>query len=234
MSTVASPARPIGVFGGTFDPIHLGHLRTGFELLQVLSLAEMRWIPVGNPGHREPPLAPAALRLEMVRAAVAGQPGFVVDDREVRRDGVSYSVDTLEALRDEHPGRPLCLVLGMDAFLGFTGWRRWPDILALAHLVVAHRPGWERPGPGPLRELLELRGTTEAADLHAGPAGRIYVHAVTQLEISSSGLRDIITSGRDPRFLVPDPVRTIIRKTGCYAASVARGLSSDTEPHPAP
>lgn len=234
MSGATATAGPIGLFGGTFDPIHLGHLRTGFELLQVLSLAEMRWIPVGNPGHREPPLAPAALRLEMVRAAVAGQPGFVVDDRELRREGVSYSVDTLEELRHEHPGRPLCLVLGMDAFLGFTGWRRWPDILALAHLVVAHRPGWERPGPGPLRELLDLRCTARTTDLHASAAGRIYVHAVTQLEISSSGLREIITSGRDPRFLVPEPVRAIIRGTGCYAAPADRGPFSDTEPHPAP
>jgi nicotinate-nucleotide adenylyltransferase len=218
MSGIALNARPIGIFGGTFDPIHLGHLRTGFELLQSLQLSELRWIPVGNPGHREPPLAAAALRLEMVRAAVAGQPGFVIDEREVRRSGASYTVDTLEELRAEHPTRPLCLVLGMDAFLGLTAWRRWTDILALSHLVVAHRPGWQRPGQGLLRDLLEQRGTTHAADLHAALAGRIYVHAVTQLEISSTGLRDIITSGRDPRFLVPEPVRVIIRETGCYAA----------------
>ena len=195
MSSLALDARPIGIFGGTFDPIHLGHLRTGFELLQSLQLSELRWIPVGNPGHREPPLAAAALRLEMVRVAIAGQPGFVLDEREVRRSGVSYTVDTLEELRAEHPARPLCLVLGMDAFLGLTAWRRWSDILT----------------------LLEERGTTHATDLHAALAGRIYVHAVTQLEISSTGLRDIITAGRDPRFLVPEPVRAIIRETGCYA-----------------
>lgn len=216
MSTPASVG-PVGIFGGTFDPIHLGHLRTGFELLQLLSLAELRWIPVGDPGHREAPLASAELRLAMLRAAVADQPGFVVDDREMRRAGASFTIDTLEELRAELPGRPLCLVLGMDAFLGFTRWRRWQDILRLAHLVVAHRPGWERPMEGELGGLLAARGTTLAADLHAATAGRIYVHAVTQLEISSTGLRDIITSGRDPRFLVPDPVRTIILETGCYA-----------------
>ena len=216
MSTPASVG-PVGIFGGTFDPIHLGHLRTGFELLQLLSLAELRWIPVGDPGHREAPLASAELRLAMLRAAVADQPGFVVDDREMRRAGASFTIDTLEELRAELPGRPLCLVLGMDAFLGFTRWRRWQDILVLAHLVVAHRPGWERPMEGELGGLLAARGTTLAADLHAATAGRIYVHAVTQLEISSTGLRDIITSGRDPRFLVPEPVRTIILETGCYA-----------------
>ena len=215
--SAAATSGPVGIFGGTFDPIHLGHLRTGFELLQLLSLAELRWIPVGDPGHREAPLASAELRLAMLRAAVADQPGFVVDDREMRRAGASFTIDTLEELRAELPGRPLCLVLGMDAFLGFTRWRRWQDILALAHLVVAHRPGWERPMEGELGGLLAARGTTLAADLHAATAGRIYVHAVTQLEISSTGLRDIITSGRDPRFLVPEPVRTIILETGCYA-----------------
>jgi nicotinate-nucleotide adenylyltransferase len=216
-ASAGAQSRPIGIFGGTFDPIHLGHLRTGFELLQLLSLAEMRWIPVGDPGHREPPLASAELRLAMLRAAVADQPGFTVDDREMRRQGPSFTIDTLEELRAELPDRPLCLVLGMDAFLGFTRWRRYDDILGLAHLVVAHRPGWERPSAGPLGGLLAERGTTLAADLQQAVAGRIYVHAVTQLEISSTGLRDIITSGRDPRFLVPEPVRTIILETGCYA-----------------
>ncbi|MFO1427937.1 MAG: nicotinate-nucleotide adenylyltransferase [Steroidobacteraceae bacterium] len=209
--------QPIGVFGGTFDPIHFGHLRTGFELWQELRLTELRWMPTGNPGHREPPIADAGLRLAMVRAAVADQPGFVVDDREVRRSGVSYSVDTLTELRSEFPDRSLCLILGMDAFLGLPGWHRWRELFELAHIVVAHRPGWKAPTTGPLGELMVDRGTGGVRDLHAAPAGRIYVHAVTQLEISSTDLRNIITSGRDPRFLVPDAVREIIIETGCYA-----------------
>lgn len=208
---------PLGVFGGTFDPIHYGHLRTGFELREVLGLRELRWIPVGDPGHREAPLAPASLRLEMVRAAVADQPGFVVDDREVRRSGRSYSIDTLIELRREEGTTPLVLVLGMDAFLGFTGWHRWRDILELAHLVIAHRPGWQRPTEGPLAALLHERSTSDPRRLHDAAAGLLYVRAVTQLEISSTELRDIVTSGRDPRFLVPEPVRRIIRETGCYA-----------------
>lgn len=208
---------PLGVFGGTFDPIHYGHLRTGFELREILGLRELRWIPVGDPGHRDAPLASPALRLAMVRAAVADQPGFVVDDREVRRSGRSYSVDTLAELRHEEGPTPLVLVLGMDAFLGFTSWHRWPEILELAHLVIAHRPGWERPSDGPLATLLRERSTSDPLRLHGTPAGLLYVHAVTQLEISSTELRDIVTSGRDPRFLVPEPVRRIIRETGCYA-----------------
>lgn len=209
--------RPIGIFGGAFDPIHFGHLRTGFELWQELRLSELRWVPTGHPGHRDQTIADAGLRLAMVRAAVADQPGFVVDDREVRRTGVSYSVDTLLELRAEFPDRALVLILGMDAFLGLPNWHRWREILDLAHVVVAHRPGWKAPTSGPLGEVMVDRGTGSVRELHSAPGGRIYVHGVTQLEISSTDLRNIITSGRDPRFLVPDAVRDIIIETGCYA-----------------
>jgi len=210
--------QPIGVFGGTFDPIHCGHLRTAFELWQELGLAEVRFLPTGHPPHRERLYASAELRLQMVRAAVADQPGFVVDDREVRRSGVSYSFDTLVELRREHPDRSLCLLLGMDAFLGLPGWHRWRELLALAHIVVAHRPGWRAPTTGPLGELMVDHGTGSIRALHEERAGRVYVRAVTQLEISSTELRALITAGRDPRYLVPDPVRQIIRETRCYAA----------------
>ncbi|MCS6946707.1 MAG: nicotinate-nucleotide adenylyltransferase [Steroidobacteraceae bacterium] len=209
--------KPIGLFGGAFDPIHFGHLRTAFELWQELGLAEVRLIPTGNPGHREPPIADAGLRLAMVQAAVEGQEGFVVDAREVHRQGITYSVDTLTELRAEFPHRPLCLILGMDAFLGLPHWHRWRDIPELAHIVVAHRPGWKVPTQGPLGELMVDRGTGSVRDLHERTAGRVYVRSVTQLEISSTDLRNIITSGRDPRFLVPDAVRDIILETRCYA-----------------
>jgi nicotinate-nucleotide adenylyltransferase len=209
--------RPIGLFGGTFDPIHFGHLRTAFELQQTLGLTEVRFLPTGNPPHRDHPLADANLRLAMVRAAVADQPSFVVDDREVRRTGVSYSVDTLTELRAEFPDRSLCLLLGMDAFLGLPNWHRWRELLDLAHVVVAHRPGWKAPTQGPLGELMVDRGTGSVQELHRAAAGRIYIQAVTQLEISSTELRQLIVAGRDPRYLVPDAVRDIIRETRCYA-----------------
>jgi nicotinate-nucleotide adenylyltransferase len=210
--------QPIGIFGGTFDPIHCGHLRTAFELWQELGLAEVRFLPTGNPPHREQLYASSELRIAMVRAAIADQPGFIVDDREVRRSGVSYSVDTLADLRRELPERSLCLLLGMDAFLGLPGWHRWRELLALAHIVVAHRPGWRAPTTGPLGELMVDHGTGSIRLLHEERAGRVYVRAVTQLEISSTELRALITSGGDPRYLVPDAVRQIIRETRCYAA----------------
>lgn len=207
---------PIGIFGGTFDPIHFGHLRTAFELLQSLRLSEVRFMPAGNPPHREHTIADAELRLAMVKAAVEAQPGFTVDDREVRREGPSYSVDTLSGLRSEFPQRSLCLIVGMDAFLGLPKWRQWRELLELAHLIVAHRPGWRAPSMGPLGELLVDRGTGRINDLHEARAGCIYIHAVTQLEISSTELRKLISTGRDPRYLVPDAVRAIIEQSACY------------------
>jgi nicotinate-nucleotide adenylyltransferase len=198
--------QPIGLFGGTFDPIHFGHLRPAFELCQALKLAEVRFMPAGNPPHRQAPLASAEVRLAMVKAAVAGEKSFVVDDREVRRTGASYSVDTLTELRAEFPNRSLCLMLGMDAFLGLPNWHRWREILDLAHVVV-----W------PLGEVMVDRGTGSIRELHEQKAGRVYIHAVTQLEISSTELRQVIVSGTDPRYLVPDEVRRIILETGCYA-----------------
>jgi nicotinate-nucleotide adenylyltransferase len=208
---------PLGIFGGTFDPIHFGHLRTAFELLDTLRCGEVRFVPAGNPPHRDAPLADAQLRLALVAAAIADQPGFVVDDREVRREGPSYAVLTLREMRAEFPARPLCLLLGMDAFLGLPQWFEWREILPLAHVVVAHRPGWRAPADGPLGDTLARCRTDRVDDLHEAPAGRIYVHAVTQLEISSTDLRDLLAAGQDPRYLVPEAVRTAIRATGCYS-----------------
>jgi nicotinate-nucleotide adenylyltransferase len=210
-------SEPIGLFGGTFDPIHYGHLRTAFELWQLLGLEQVRFLPTGNPPHRESSLAPAELRLQMVRTAIAGQGAFVADDREMRRSGMSYTVDTLLDLRQEYPDRSLCLLLGMDAFLGVPHWHRWREIFELAHVVVAHRPGWKAPITGPLGEVMVDRGTGSIRELHVRTAGRIFVHAVTQLEISSTDLRALILSQRDLRYLVPEAVRDLIVSSGCYA-----------------
>lgn len=207
---------PIGVFGGTFDPVHYGHLRTAFEMLQALKLAEVRFIPCGDPPHRGHTFADARQRLSMVEAAIAGQPGFVCDDRELRRDGLSYSYDTLASLRAEFPGRSLGLIVGMDAFLGLPRWHRWDEILDVAHIVVAHRPGWRAPDIGPLGELLAECGTHRIDDLHEQTHGKIHIHAVTQLEISSTEIRELIEAGRDPRFLMPDGVRRVIAESACY------------------
>ena len=208
--------RPIGIFGGTFDPIHYGHLRTAFEVLQTLDLDEVRFIPCGDPPHRGVTFAPAALRLDMVRLATRNEPGFVLDDRELRRDGPSYSIDTLASLREEFPDRSLCLITGMDAFLGLPTWHRWDEILDFAHIVVAHRPGWRAPDEGTLGALLGERRARRAGDLHEALHGNVYIHAVTQLEIASTEIRSLVAEGYDPRYLMPDTVRAVIMESSCY------------------
>jgi len=207
---------PIGIFGGTFDPIHYGHLRTAFEMLQALRFSEVRFIPSGDPPHRGKTFAAADVRLEMVRVAVQGQPGFSVDECELTRDGPSYTIDTLSLLREEQPDASLGLIVGMDAFLGLTSWHRWDEILDLAHIVVAHRPGWRAPDIGELGEMITAHGTHRVDDLHGNRHGYIHIHAVTQLEIASTEIRDLIAAGRDPRFLMPDTVRDVIVDSGCY------------------
>jgi nicotinate-nucleotide adenylyltransferase len=212
--------RPIGVFGGTFDPIHYGHLRTALELKLLLGIGTVHFVPCANPPHRAAPMTDGALRLRMVEAAIHTEPGFVADDRELKRAGTSYTIDTLASFRVDYVDRSLCLMLGMDAFLGLPDWHRWRDLTSYAHIVVAHRPGWEAPTTGRLGDLLRERRATSAAELLNLPAGRIHIQPVTQLEISSTDLRDSLRAGRDPKFLMPDSVRQIILETECYAESL--------------
>jgi nicotinate-nucleotide adenylyltransferase len=212
---VARPA-PVGLLGGSFDPVHVGHLRTAWELLTDLKLAEVRFIPSRVPPHRAPAIASGALRLRMLEAAIAGQPGFVVDDRELRREGPSYTVDTLGELHAGQPQRPLVLILGMDAFLGLPTWHRWREIAGLAHIVVVQRPGWTQQFDGEIGRLYAGHQLHEPAALAAAPAGGILLRQVTQLEIASSSIRALIASGGDPRYLVPDGVRELMQANHIY------------------
>jgi len=207
---------PIGIAGGSFDPVHNGHLRMALELGSVCGLAEVRLVPSARPPHRDGPQAAADVRLKMLEAAVSGCPGLAVDRRELERGGPSYTVDTLTSLQAELPGRSLCLLLGLDAFLDLPAWHRWERILELAHIVVAQRPGSELPTDGIVGELLAERRISSPAGLAAIAAGCIMVENVTQLEISSSAIRALVAGGGDPRFLVPETVRELIEQTGCY------------------
>ncbi|MCG5500647.1 nicotinate-nucleotide adenylyltransferase [Ectothiorhodospira lacustris] len=207
----------IGILGGTFDPIHFGHLRPALEIQEHLGLDELRFIPCGLPPHRRRPEADVSHRLAMVEQAVALHPGFSVDRRELERDGPSYSVDTLESLRRELGAAvPLCLILGMDAFAGLSSWHRWQDLSSLAHLVVAHRPGSDEPAA--LEDRAAARRAENPADLRAAPAGRILCVPVTQLDISATAIRDRVARGGSPRFLLPEPVLTYIHRHGLYRA----------------
>jgi nicotinate-nucleotide adenylyltransferase len=210
---------PIGVFGGTFDPIHFGHLRPALELLEQLSLQRLYLIPSAVPPHRDEPHATARQRLAMLRLAVEGQPGFVVDERELLRSGPSYTVDTLESLRAEVGDTPLCLLLGVDAFLGLPEWHQWPRLLELAHIVVAHRPGWrleEASMPPALRRVVAGRWLADAAALRAAVSGGVLLQGVTQLDISATGIRERIAAGKSANYLLPAKVWQYIQEQDLY------------------
>ncbi len=181
----------------------------------------MRFVPAGDPPHREPPRADAELRLEFVREATGDQPGFVVDEREVRRQGPSYTVLTLAELRAEFPRRPLCLCVGMDAFLGLPQWHRWQELIGLAHIVVAHRPGSLRRRRAVRSARCWPTQATEARDGLARGAGRPHLyprgHATRNLVVPTCA--SCSPQGSDPRYLVPDAVCARMRETGCYLSS---------------
>ena len=210
-------AAPLGLFGGTFDPIHLGHLRLAEEARESLGLASVCFIPAGTPPHRDIPQTPAEHRLEMVRRAVAGNPAFCCDDAEARSEERSYTVLTLERLRAQHGDRPLVLLLGADAFLGLAGWHRWQEIVRLAHIAVAGRPGHAADElPPQLRAVLGRRISRDADRLRAAPAGAIVRFDMTPLAISATQIRAMLHNGRSPRYLLPDSVVDYIAAHSLY------------------
>jgi nicotinate-nucleotide adenylyltransferase len=205
--------RPIGVFGGTFDPVHHGHLRIAMDALEQLALAEVRLIPLAHAVHRDQPETPGDLRLAMLQAAIKGRTGLIADNRELLRDNESYTVDTLRSLADDMPGRDLCLLLGDDAFAGFLDWKAPEAILELANIAVLRRPGAAREFTGRLGEMVHRRQTQT---LRPGSHGQIRLLPVTQLDIASSDIRQRLAAGRSADFLLPDAVLSMIRENHLY------------------
>ena len=214
------PSQPLGVFGGTFDPIHYGHLRLAEELAEAVGLEQVLFIPAGQPPHRGAPRTAAVHRLEMARRAIAGNPRFVLDAREVERAAPSYTVDTLSALRAElGESRPLWLLLGADAFLGLPTWHEWRRLFDLAHLAVADRPGARLMQSDALSEPLrgEVRGRQVADGTAAGPSGSVLLRTMTPLDISATAIRDSLARQRSVRYLLPDAVLDYIQEQKLYA-----------------
>lgn len=212
--------RAIGLFGGTFDPVHNGHLRVALDAYEALGLAEVRLLPARQNPLRETPGASAEQRRDLLAVAVDGERGLSVDAREITRDGPSYTVDTLAALRDEFgPRQPLALLLGGDAFTGLPGWHRWRELFDLAHVVVLQRPGYVDPLAADLADCVAARRTDDVEALHTRPAGRLFTWRVTQLEISATDIRERVAAGRSIRYLVPDPVNEAIHRLDLYRAS---------------
>ncbi len=207
---------PIGILGGTFDPIHYGHLRPALELLEALELAEVRFVPCRIPAHRATPSVTAEQRLALVRLATADQPGFVADERELRREGPSYMVDTLASLRADFGDTPLCLIVGADAFRDLPTWRRWRELTRWAHLVVMRRPGAPQSLPPALEEFVTPRVIHDPLGLRQKPAGGVLFQPVTQLDISATRIRVLLARGQSPRYLLPEAVLAAIHDRALY------------------
>ncbi len=209
---------PVGLLGGTFDPIHHAHLRLAHEAQAVCGLDHVRFVPSATPPHRDTPGATAEQRLAMVELAIADHPGFVADRRELDRTQPSYTIHTLESLRTEFgAARPICLLLGADAFRLLETWHRWRDLFAFAHLVVAHRPGFDpEPDTAALAEEYRRRVADGPAALARQPAGSILPLTITPLDISASAIRAERSAGGSPRYLLPDSVLGYIESHHLY------------------
>lgn len=206
----------IGIYGGTFNPVHYGHLRTALEVKELFELEQLRLIPCRLPPHRQQPDADAEQRLAMLTLAIADSAGLQADRRELDRAGPSYMVDTLASLRAENPDRGLILFIGADAFAGLERWHRWQQLFDYAHVVVMTRPACQMPK---LSEFLRKRLCEQRGQLQRQTAGSLFFQAVTALDISATAIRELIMAGRNPQFLLPDSVIAYIRQHQLYLSS---------------
>jgi nicotinate-nucleotide adenylyltransferase len=209
----------IGIFGGTFDPIHFGHLRMAEELAEALGLAEVRFLPAARPPHRGEPHGTAEHRIEMTRLAIAGNPRFSLDLREFERTGPSYMVDTLASLRSElGETTPLYLMLGADAFLGIQTWHRWQTLFELAHIAVAHRPGFSLDaGNAKMPPALRVEWLSRYREAPTNTAaGQILLREITALDISASNIRKTLRHGGSVRYLLPEASYNYIHTQHLY------------------
>jgi len=204
----------LGIYGGTFNPVHYGHLRTALEVGEAFALETVALVPCHLPPHRDAPDVSSEQRLRMLEIAIADTPGLTVDRRELDRGGPSYMVDTLASLRVEHPEVALLLFIGADAFAGLERWHRWQALFDHAHLVVMTRPGHPVPAMPP---WLAQRHVGHRQALNEQGSGLLYFQAVTALDISATAIRGLIAAGRNPKFLLPDGVIDFIRQHHLYS-----------------
>lgn len=204
----------IGIFGGTFDPVHYGHLNTALEVYRALKLERLIFIPAANPPHRSPPVASFEHRANMLRLALPMYEGFQLDDREQTMGGISYTVRTLESLRGEHGAISIGLVLGADAFAGFESWHQWQHIPELAHLIVMNRPGFES---SEWPDWARQRVTDDLGQLHQDSAGSVYFVSVKPVAVSASGIRAALDRNEPVSDMLPPAVLNYIKSNNLYS-----------------
>lgn len=220
----------IACYGGTFDPVHNGHLQAAQAVCERTACQELRFIPCHIPPHRGSPAAPAAARRAMLELAVAGSVQLQVDARELARQGPSYTIDTLQSLRAEvGDGVALGWVLGADAVAGLDSWKAWRQLPELAHLLLLDRPGYALPQHGPVAELLRPRLTLDVADLHARPAGRVWCVGQRPVAVSATAVRQTLAARRSAAHLLPLPVWAYIKHEGLYGYEPVPGHEAESE-----
>ncbi|MEE9346484.1 MAG: nicotinate-nucleotide adenylyltransferase [Methylococcales bacterium] len=196
----------IAMMGGSFDPVHIGHLRIAIEVRDQLQVDEVCLIPCGQPPHRNPFIASASQRLQMLQLAIADEPGLLVDDREIRHNRISYTVDTLTDLRQEVGQQPLCLIIGADAYQQLNSWHQWTQLFNLAHLVVVQRPGYSITTSAEVADYTNNRCIEDAQQLTQQNAGSVYFLKAPLLEISSTRIKTLLSEHKSIRYLVPEKV----------------------------
>ncbi len=211
-----APLKTLGLFGGTFDPVHNGHLRMALELKQRLQLDEMRLLPCHQPPHRDRPMRSSGDRAAMVDLAVADCDLLRCDRRELERHTPSYSIDTLIELRQQMGNEvSLCWCVGMDSLVNLSSWHRWRELLELAHLVVTARPGWQLPQQGEVAKWLD-KHIALPSQLVKSTAGSVVICEMSQLDISATDIRQMIAEGHSAQFLMPEVVWRYIQENDLY------------------
>lgn len=208
----------IGIYGGTFDPVHFGHLRPALDVYSLLSLSKIRFIPCGVPAHRDAPVANSQQRLDMLALALERQANFMVDDREVNRSGTSYMVDTIKSLLKDFSDEKFCLIIGMDAFVKLDTWKDWETIIELVSLVITQRPRFA-PSSIPSSDLIQymdVKRVNDRASFLNSQQTQCFFCPVAQLDISATNIRDLVRAGSDVDYLLPEKVVNYIQENNLY------------------
>ncbi len=203
-----------GIFGGTFDPVHNGHLQSVTTVYNHCALERICFVPTAVPPHRGRPGASAQQRLEMVALAVANHPQFDVDDRETRRDAPSYTYDTVKSFQAEDAAKCYCVILGVDALLGLESWYRWRELLASVHFLVMRRGGWNPPDPLP--GWWKARYTESIEDLKRFKSGKIFQVNIIPNPVSATEIRCGLARGIDVSPMMPQSVWNYIDTNNLY------------------
>ncbi|VAW94697.1 Nicotinate-nucleotide adenylyltransferase [hydrothermal vent metagenome] len=208
----------IGIYGGTFDPVHFGHLRPAVDVYSELGLSEVRFIPAGVPVHRDMPVASSEHRYQMLLLATENVAGLSVDDREITRDEPSYMIDTIRSLQADFSNEKFCLIVGMDAFIGFAAWREWRTILELVNIVVTCRPRFDLASiaDSALKDYVLAAETKDKDEFLEGASGHCYFCPVTQLDISATKIRKLVKRGSELNYLLPDSVINYLLQKQLY------------------